>query len=271
MAPGFDEATAVTAAGAGRWRAEIHRGWRGGGGPHGGYVSAIVARALLAELDDPGRAARSLTIHFLAPPAIGPVEVVVSTERAGRSLTSLSARLEQDGRTCALALAAFSAARDAPAYAETDMPDIPPPEELETYDVAGFGGPEFFGNVEVKPAIGGFVGSGTPEIGGWMRPAEHGAVDVPTAAFLLDAFWPAAYPRLDSAVGAPTVDLTMHFRRELPATAPGEFVLGRFSSRLLHDGFFEEDGELWAPDGRLLAQSRQLAIVLPDANRLPTA
>ena len=54
-------------------------------------------------------------------------------------------------------------------------------------------------------------------------------------------------------------------------TAPGEFVLGRFSSRLLHDGFFEEDGELWAPDGRLLAQSRQLAIVLPDVNRLPNA
>ena len=148
------------------------------------------------------------------------------------------------------------------------MPDVPPPDALPVYDVAGHGGPEFFANVELKPAIGGFVGSGTPEVGGWMRTAEPTAVDVPTAAFLLDALWPAAYPRLDAAVGAPTVDLTMHFRRALPATPPGAFVLGRFSSRLLHDGFFDEDGELWAADGTLLAQSRQLAIVLPETSRM---
>jgi hypothetical protein len=40
-------------------------------------------------------------------------------------------------------------------------------------------------------------------------------------------------------------------------------VLARFASRTSHGGFFEEDGEIWAPDGTLLAQSRQLALLLP--------
>jgi acyl-CoA thioesterase len=45
--------------------------------------------------------------------------------------------------------------------------------------------------------------------------------------------------------------------------APEEPVLARFSSKTSHGGFFEEDGEIWAPDGTLLAQSRQLALLVP--------
>ncbi len=152
------------------------------------------------------------------------------------------------------------------------MPEVPPPEDLKTYDVTGARRPRVLRQRRGQAGHRGLrrLRRTRGRAAGCARPSAR-AVDVPAAAFLLDALWPAAYPRLDTPVGAPTVDLTMHFRRELPATEAGEFVLGRFSSRLLHDGFFEEDGELWAPDGRLLAQSRQLAIVLPGTNRVPNA
>jgi acyl-CoA thioesterase len=35
----------------------------------------------------------------------------------------------------------------------------------------------------------------------------------------------------------------------------------RFESRLAAGGLWEEDGEVWSRDGRLLAQSRQLAMI----------
>jgi acyl-CoA thioesterase len=62
-------------------------------------------------------------------------------------------------------------------------------------------------------------------------------------------------------MGVPTIDLTVHVRNPVP---PGtEWVLVRFTTRALAGGFLEEDGELWHPDGTLLAQSRQLAVLLP--------
>jgi hypothetical protein len=39
-------------------------------------------------------------------------------------------------------------------------------------------------------------------------------------------------------------------------------VLARSTSQLIHEGFFEEDALIWAADGVLLAQSRQLALAI---------
>jgi acyl-CoA thioesterase len=41
-----------------------------------------------------------------------------------------------------------------------------------------------------------------------------------------------------------------------------DYVLAVFRSRYASEGFVEEDGEIWSPDGQLLAQSRQLAVML---------
>src|SRR6267143_2523010 len=87
----FEEATAVTGAGPGRYRAVVDDSWRVLRGPNGGYLAAVVLRALTQEVADPRRSPRSLTLHYLAPPEPGPVEVTVVVERAGRSLATLSA------------------------------------------------------------------------------------------------------------------------------------------------------------------------------------
>ena len=96
--------------------------------------------------------------------------------------------------------------------------------------------------------------------GGWLGLLEEREVDALTLCVLADAWFPAPWPRLKALAPAPTIDLTVHFRAPLPL--PDSLVLGRFETELVRDGFFEEDGELWTPDGALVAQSRQLGLLL---------
>jgi acyl-CoA thioesterase len=101
--------------------------------------------------------------------------------------------------------------------------------------------------------------------GGWIRLPEPRVVDPLLAAAITDGWLPPTFSRIQQAVVVPTVDLTIHFRAALPhpGLAPDAFVLAAFRTNVAADGFLEEDGEIWAPDGTLLAQSRQLATILP--------
>src|SRR5215208_1682258 len=130
VSPGrFSRDTAVTVLGDGRYGGRIDRGWWIERGPNGGYVAAVVLRAMTTEIDDDARLPRTLTVHYLRPPGEGPVEVEVTVERAGRRLTAVSARLHQDGRLLALALGAFGPTQPGPAFADATMPAVPPPED----------------------------------------------------------------------------------------------------------------------------------------------
>jgi len=103
----FDDDTAVERAGPDLFRANIDRKWWVMRGPNGGYVAAILERAMTEAVGDSARTARSLTVHFLTPPEAGPVEIHTRIDRAGRSLTSMSARLVQSDRLIATAVGAF--------------------------------------------------------------------------------------------------------------------------------------------------------------------
>jgi acyl-CoA thioesterase len=265
----FDRDTAVTQLADGAYAATIAPGWRAGRGPHGGYLAAILLRALIATVDDPERTPRSLTIHYAASPEPGPVEILTTIERAGRSLSTLSARIEQDGRVMALALAAFSVPWNAPGANELPMPELDEPDgERRSTPKLFREAPEFTRQLVMQPRVGAvpFAGSGAPmRIGGWTGLLEPRPVDALALALFCDAWFPPSFIALPSPAVSPTIDLTIHFRQPISACDcdPAALCLGVFETRLLHDGLFEEDGVIWAPDGAVLAQSRQLGIIMP--------
>jgi acyl-CoA thioesterase len=266
----FDRDTAVTRESDGVFAATIAPGWRAGRGPHGGYLAAMLLRALIDAVEDPGRTPRSLTIHYTRAPEPGPIEILTTVERTGRSLSTLSARMQQGGKVTALALAAFSVPWRSPEADELPMPELAPPDaERRSTPKLFKGAPEFTRHIVMQPRVGAvpFAGSGAPmRIGGWTGlPDPERPVDAPALALFCDAWFPPSFIALDSPAISPTVDLTIHFRRSIEDCDcdPASLCLGVFDTRLLHDGLFEEDGVIWAPDGSVLAQSRQLGIIMP--------
>ena len=264
MSHRFDTDTAVWPTGENRFETRIDPGWRVVTGPNGGYVAAILLRALTLAQGDPARAPRSLTIHYTSPPEAGPAVLETRIERAGRSLTTLSGRLLQAGKLRALALAAFSTEREGPAFTEARMPEVLPPERCAAWEKRI----EIHGRYDLRWAIGPppFSGGEHALGGGWIRFPAPRALDELALATFADAFPPAVFSRLRDvtlAGGVPTIDLTIHFRAELPALAlaPDAWSLAVFHSRVARGGFVEEDGEIWTRDGVLIAQSRQLALL----------
>lgn len=262
----FDRDTAVRAIGDGRYEARIDPGWFVVRGPNGGYIAALMLRALADRVNDLARAPRSLTVHYTAPPVEGPAWIETTIERSGRSLTSVSARLLQGDRLLALALAAFSLPREATSFRDVSPPQVLPPEQcLELPRRI-----PIHERFEQRWAIGSlpFSGGEIALSGGWIRLAEGTRpLDAPLAAAFSDAWPPAVFGRLSERQmtgGVPTIDLTIHFRSALPPAdvAPGDFALCVFRSRYARDGFLEEDGEIWSASGELLAHSRQLALLL---------
>ncbi len=200
--------------------------------------------------------------------------IETTIERAGRSLSTLSARMTQEGATMALALSAFSVPWKGPEITELAMPEVAPasPERDPGTLIPLEFGPSFARYITLQPRFGGMPFADPAQemdTGGWLGLVEPRPLDALALAFFTDALIPTPFMRLPGPAPAPTIDLTVHFRTALPrpgrdgaAPDPHELVLARTRTRLIHEGFFEEDAMIWGQDGVLLAQSRQLALAI---------
>ncbi len=226
-----------------------------------------MARAALAEVAGTGQRLRSMTLHYLRAPVAGPCTVEVTVERRGRTLTSMTVRMVQDDRPAVIGVIAAAEDRAGPRFSDLPLPRVDPPVEPTPVapEVPGMLQIPMRQHYEQQLRIGpardrGETGEQAVS-GGWIRLADPTPVDDVVVAALSDAWSPAVFSRIAEPLGVPTVDLTIHFRDAPPAVPDWTFV--RFVTRHAGDGYLEEDGELWSSDGRLLAQSRQLAVALP--------
>lgn len=262
----FDDETRLDPAGGGRFAGRVHPGWSIGANPNGGYLLALAVSGLRAAL--PGHPdPLSVTVHYLRPGLPdAPCEVGVDVVRTGRTLSTARATLVQDGGPRLEVLAAMGALGEGaePAIAEAPPP-IPPPDAC----VPRSGGEQgvslsILGRLDIRlhPDEARAGAAGRAQVTGWIRFRDGRPPDTLSSLLFADAFPPAVFGLLGAVGWVPTVSLTVDVRRR---PAPG-WILGRFRTADLSDGRLVEDGMLWDATGRVVAQSRQLALV-----RLPGA
>jgi hypothetical protein len=98
--------------------------------------------------------------------------------------------------------------------------------------------------------------SGRGELSAWFRMIDGREPDPVQLLMVVDALPPVTFD-LGQLGWAPTLELTVHVRAR---PAPG-WLKVRHATRNIAGGMFEEDCEVWDSAGRLVAQSRQLALL----------
>jgi acyl-coenzyme A thioesterase PaaI-like protein len=269
----FDEATTVRRIAAGDYAATLDEGFTIGGAVHGGYLLALLQRAVADQGPHVHPVATGASFLRVARP--GPARVRVEPLRQGRTAAMARAALVQNDETLVEALitsGTLDGAAD-PTWSG-EPPPIPPLADcLSSEDHRPNEPPQgFAARVDMRfdrATMGWLDGhpGGRPEMRAYFRLREPAADAVPPVddapppdaavlALAVDALPPVVF-EVGAYGWAPTVELTWHMRA---VPAPGWLKLYA-SARLVREGWFDEEVEVWDSAGRLVAQGRQLARV----------
>ncbi|MEU3508151.1 thioesterase family protein [Streptomyces longwoodensis] len=266
----FDRDTAVTEREPGLHAIDLSDGWTIFGAVNGGYLLAVLGRALADTL--PHGDPFTLTAHYLSASRPGPAVVRTETVRSGRTLSTGQASLlqyDEEGREVERirVLASYGDLDALPDDVRTsaEPPAIPPPSQCfgpEDSPVPQGDQQPIADRLMLKldPATVGWA-LGQPsckgEMRAWFGLADGRDHDPFSLLLAVDALPPTAFD-LGISGWVPTVELTVHVRAR-PAPGPVRVAI---TTRNLAGGFLEEDAEVWDSRDRLVAQSRQLARVL---------
>ncbi|GAA2989508.1 thioesterase family protein [Streptosporangium longisporum] len=257
----FDEATAAIRVDETMYDVCLDPGYSIGGPINGGYLMAVLLRAVVDA--SPHEHPVTTSVQFLRAARPGPARVRVEQIKTGRTATMARATLLQDDAAYIEALVTTATLTGAePRWTDGPSVTMPPVEEcVRLPDPRPESGMTLNAQMEMAfdpPTIGWLTGepTGRPEARAHFRMAEPQDPDPYVLALAVDALPPVVFSAGERG-WAPTVDLTWHLRA-LPA--PGWLTLIG-SGRLIGDGWFDEDVEVWDSAGRLVAQSRQLARV----------
>ncbi|MGW0665628.1 thioesterase family protein [Streptomyces sp. NPDC002746] len=263
----FDRDTAVTLREEGVYDAELSAGWTIIRAVNGGYLLALLGRALGEALPHPDPL--SVSAHYLTASVPGPAVIRTQVVRTGRTLSTGEASLFQyadDGteveRIRVLATYCDLDALSVDVRTTATAPAIPPREHcLGPSDgpapIPGSSAITERLDIKLDPAtIGWAVGrpSGRGEMRGWFGLADGRDADPLSLLLTVDALPPTSF-ELGLKGWTPTIELTTHIRCR---PAPGPLRVS-ITTRNLAGGFLEEDAEVWDSADRLVAQSRQLA------------
>lgn len=240
----------------GVFQAEISDRWSINGTPNGGYVMALISRAMEAVSNN--TAAPIVTATYMMRCEPGPASIYLEVFSKSPNYTRVMARLVQENVEKVRAWGTFSSDINGSGGVEYDGG----PPEMVSYDEAFQTPPmdihSLLDRVELRfdPSCVGWVFgeySHPMQFKGYVRFKEERGLDASSILMFADVFPPPVFTAYGTGTWVPTLELSVNVRK-IPRT---NVLKGIFKSRFISSGFVEEDGELWDEEGNLVALSRQ--------------
>jgi acyl-CoA thioesterase len=262
----FDDATRVTA-GDNRWSGHTSEDYWAFVGPFGGVTAATMLRAIMEHPQRSGDPL-ALTVNFCAPIAQGPFDLDVRLIKANRSTQHWSVELTQSGTDVAtFATAVFAVRRPSWSHQPAQSPQAPPFEAVRPYPKSNLAMSWVrqydFRFVEGEAQLGGAPhlepASAFSKL--WIGDTRPRPIDVLSLLSMSDAFFGRIFHVRNELVPFGTVSLTTYFHADADDLAAEDIrhVLAVADARSFHKSFGDQNGELWSPNGRLLATTTQIA------------
>src|SRR5215469_8771125 len=234
-------------------------------GVNGGFMLALCTRALAHALPFPDPLV--VSGFYLRPGSPGAARVSTEVIRSGKTTAFGEATLWRDGKQVLRTTAAFTdlaqaAARPGSpghAFSAGAAPDLPLPQECFGFEPGTVRGVSIASHFDYRiPSAPGWLRgqpTGEPRYEFWMRFRDGRPADLLALPLIVDAAPPAT---LELGIVSTTVELTVYLRAR---PAPGWLACRTWTS-YVGGGYHEEDFEAWDSAGTLVAQSRQLALIL---------
>ena len=263
----------------GEFDGNLNEHWTIGPKIHGGVMVALCAKAAREAY----RAQGSVGVHpvavsanFLSAPDPGPVRLVTTVRKKGRRIGLVDVELIAGQRACVHAVVTLAELEQAaePLLADNPVTALMSPEPPADVPVIGPGHPgadinNLARGCDIHPVVTGPDATGPDAIGPdgigpdgiglafkiWVRP-KGDVVDELFALMCGDISMPVPYA-LGRRGWAPTVQLTAYLRG-LPA--PG-WLRVLCTATLIGQDFFDEDHTVVDSAGRIVVQTRQLALL----------
>jgi acyl-coenzyme A thioesterase PaaI-like protein len=249
---------------------ELNEHWTIGPKVHGGAMLALCANAARTALGGGGQGVVqpiAVSGSFLWAPDPGRVQVVTTVRKRGRRVSLVDVELNQGDRTAVRSVMTMAEPEhDAPPLLSVN-PVIPlmtpdPPPGLEPI---GPGHPmadvvHLAHGCDIRPSLTTFeprADGGPPVIEYWVRPKE-GSPDVLFALLCGDVSAPVTMG-VNRSGWAPTVQLTAYLR----GTPADGWLRVMCTTMQIGQEWFDEDHVVVDCEGRIIVQSRQLALVPP--------
>lgn len=254
----FDTDTRTERTSPGVYSAAISDRWSINNNPNGGYLMAVMSRALLTQSDF--SSTPIVTANYLARCVPGPATIEVREISRTRQFHRFEASIIQDGAERVRALATFaSGGGDCSINRyEASPPELAPREDcvliptIPTYTL--------FGELDVMldPSCAGWMQNKLVERSenkGWLRFKNERPYDLPAVLLIADSMPPAVMASQGMMTWVPTIEISVNVR----AMPQSTWLRCSLRTRFITCGLLEADGEVWDEAGNLVAISRQIA------------